>query len=333
MINFKEIIAEKIAKASELEKEEIVNYIEIPPNDEMGDYAFPCFKLAKVLRKAPNMIAEELKSKLDTDEVVERIEIVGGYLNFYINKLLLAKTVLEEIDAKKDDFGKSNYGANKNVIVEYSSPNIAKPFHIGHLRNTVIGAALYNIHKFLGFNTTGINHLGDYGTQFGKMIEGYKMWENEYNLEENPIDQCMDIYVKINNLCKEDENVLEACRENFKKIEEGDPYCVGMWNKFKDLSLKEFKKIYDLLGVEFDSYNGEAFYSDKMDEVVEKIDKAGALKDSEGAKIVDLEDKGLGVCMIKKSNGSTIYATRDLAAVLYRARTYDFDKCLYVVAY
>ena len=333
MINFKEIIAEKIAKASELEKEEIVNYIEIPPNDEMGDYAFPCFKLAKILRKAPNMIAEELKSKLDTDEVIERIEIVGGYLNFYINKLVLAKTVLEEINSKKDDFGKTNYGANKNVIVEYSSPNIAKPFHIGHLRNTVIGAALYNIHKFLGFNTIGINHLGDYGTQFGKMIEGYKMWENEYDLEENPIDQCMDIYVKINNLCKEDENVLEACRENFKKIEEGDPYCVGMWNKFKDLSLKEFKKIYDLLGVEFDSYNGEAFYSDKMDEVVEKIDKAGALIDSEGAKIVDLEDKGLGVCMIKKSNGSTIYATRDLAAVLYRARTYDFDKCLYVVAY
>ena len=333
MVNFKELIAEKIAAVTEIEKEEILGYIEIPPNDEMGDYAFPCFKLAKVLRKAPNMIAEDLKSKIETDENIIRIEIVGGYLNFYINKLLLAETVLNEINDKKDDFGKTEYGKEKNVIVEYSSPNIAKPFHIGHLRNTVIGSALYNIYKFLGFNTIGINHLGDYGTQFGKMIEGYKRWQDEYDLETNPIDQCMDIYVKINNLCKEDENVLNACRENFKKIEDGDPEYVALWNKFKDLSLKEFQKIYDLLNVKFDSLNGEAFYSDKMDEVVERLEKSGALVDSNGARIVDLEDKGLGVCIIKKSDGTSIYATRDLAAVLYRAKTYDFDKCLYVVAY
>ena len=333
MVNFKELIAEKIAAVTEIEKEEILGYIEIPPNDEMGDFAFPCFKLAKVLRKAPNMIAEDLKSKIETDENIIRIEIVGGYLNFYINKLLLAETVLNEINDKKDDFGKTEYGKEKNVIVEYSSPNIAKPFHIGHLRNTVIGSALYNIYKFLGFNTIGINHLGDYGTQFGKMIEGYKRWQDEYDLETNPIDQCMDIYVKINNLCKEDENVLNACRENFKKIEDGDPEYVALWNKFKDLSLKEFQKIYDLLNVKFDSLNGEAFYSDKMDEVVERLEKSGALVDSNGARIVDLEDKGLGVCIIKKSDGTSIYATRDLAAVLYRAKTYDFDKCLYVVAY
>ena len=333
MVNFKELIAEKIAAVTEIEKEEILGYIEIPPNDEMGDYAFPCFKLAKVLRKAPNMIAEELKSKLETDENIVKIEIVGGYLNFYINKLVLAESVLNEINNKSDEFGKTEYGKDKTVIVEYSSPNIAKPFHIGHLRNTVIGSALYNIYKFLGFNTIGINHLGDYGTQFGKMIEGYKRWGNEYDLETNPIDQCMDIYVRINNLCKEDESVMNACRENFKKIEEGDPEYVALWNKFKDLSLKEFEKIYSLLNVKFDSYNGEAFYSDKMDEVVERIDKSGALVDSEGAKIVDLEDKGLGVCIIKKSDGTSIYATRDLAAVLYRAKTYDFDKCLYVVAY
>ena len=333
MVNFKELIAEKIAAVTEIEKEEILGYIEIPPNDEMGDYAFPCFKLAKVLRKAPNMIAEDLKSKLETDENVVKIEIVGGYLNFYINKLVLAESVLNEINNKSDEFGKTEYGKDKTVIVEYSSPNIAKPFHIGHLRNTVIGSALYNIYKFLGFNTIGINHLGDYGTQFGKMIEGYKRWGNEYDLETNPIDQCMDIYVRINNLCKEDESVMNACRENFKKIEEGDPEYVALWNKFKDLSLKEFEKIYSLLNVKFDSYNGEAFYSDKMDEVVERIDKSGALVDSEGAKIVDLEDKGLGVCIIKKSDGTSIYATRDLAAVLYRAKTYDFDKCLYVVAY
>ena len=183
------------------------------------------------------------------------------------------------------------------------------------------------------YNTIGINHLGDYGTQFGKMIEAYKRWKDEYNLEENPIDECMNMYVRINNLCKEDESVLEKCRDNFKKIESGEPECVQIWNMFKDLSLKEFQRIYDLLDVKFDSLNGEAFYSDKMDEVVKKLENKGVLKDSEGAKIVDLEDKGMGVCMIKKSNGSTIYATRDLAAILYRARTYDFDKCLYVVAY
>jgi arginyl-tRNA synthetase len=333
MINFKEIIGEKIAKAAQLEKAEIVNYIEIPPNREMGDYAFPCFKLAKSLRKAPPVIATELKEKIELDENIEKIEIAGGYLNFYINKLILTKNVLKEIEDKKENYGSNESGKGKNIIVEYSSPNIAKPFHIGHLRNTVIGGALYRIYKFLGYNTTGINHLGDYGTQFGKMIEGYKRWGTEYDFEANPIDECMNIYVRINNLCKEDESVLEKCRENFKKIEEGDPECVAIWNKFKDLSLKEFQRIYDLLGVEFDSLNGEAFYSDKMDEVVEKLESKGVLKDSEGAKIVDLEDKNLGVCMIKKSNGSTIYATRDLAAILYRARTYDFDKCLYVVAY
>ena len=333
MINFKKIIAEKIAKAAELDANEIVNYIEIPPNTDMGDYAFPCFKLAKTLRKAPPAIAAELKEKIEADENIEKVEIVGGYLNFYINKLLLAKTVLEEIENAGEKYGSNVSGEGKTVLVEYSSPNIAKPFHIGHLRNTVIGSALYNIYKYLGYNTISINHLGDYGTQFGKMIEGYKRWGEEYDLEANPIDECMNIYVRINNLCKEDEVTLEACRDNFKKIEEGDPCCVEVWNKFKDLSLREFKKIYGMLGVEFDSYNGEAFYSDKMDEVVDKLEASGVLTDSEGAKIVDLEDKGLGVCMIKKSNGSTIYATRDLAAVLYRARTYDFDKCLYVVAY
>ena len=333
MIDFKRLIGEKIASSAELDVNEVTGYIEIPPNTDMGDYAFPCFKLAKILRKSPQIIASELKEKIELDEYIEKIEIAGGYLNFYINKIKLTKSVLEEIENKKEKYGSNDSGKNKTVLVEYSSPNIAKPFHIGHLRNTVIGSALYKIYNYLGYNTISINHLGDYGTQFGKMIEGYKRWGNEYNFEENPIDQCMDIYVRINNLCKEDENVLELCRENFKKIEEGDPYCVEIWNKFKDLSLNEFQKIYKLLGVEFDSYNGEAFYSDKIDEVVDILEKNNALKESEGAKIVDLEDKGLGVCMIKKSNGSSIYATRDLAAVLYRARTYDFDKCLYVVAY
>ena len=333
MIDFKQIIAEKISKASEISENEIYSYIEIPPNSEMGDYAFPCFKLAKSLKKAPPVIAGELKEKIELDGNIEKVEMAGGYLNFYINKLKLAETVLTEIYEKGEKYGATNIGKDQNVIVEFSSPNIAKPFHIGHLRNTVIGNALYNIYKFLGYNVTGINHLGDYGTQFGKMIEGYKRWGNEYNFEENPIDKFMDLYVRINELCKEDENVLNAARENFKKIEDGEPEYLKLWNWFKDLSLKEFQRIYDLLDVKFDSLNGEAFYSDKMDEVVNILENKKVLKDSEGAKIVDLEEKGLGVCMIKKSDGSSIYATRDLAAILYRARTYDFDKCLYVVAY
>lgn len=332
MINFKEIVGQKIAETAELPLEEIINYIEIPPNADMGDYAFPCFKLAKVLKKAPQIIASELKEKMELDDKIEKIDIVGGYLNFYINKKLLTKNVLEEIEKNKEMYGSNNSGSGKKVIVEYSSPNIAKPFHIGHLRNTVIGASLYNIYKFLGYNVIGINHLGDYGTQFGKMVEGYKRWSNEYSFTTDAIQDCMDMYIRINNLCKEDEKVLDACRENFKKIEDGDPYCLEVWNKLKSLSLKEFEKIYNLLGIKFDSLNGEAFYSDKMDEVVEILEKSGALQNSQGAKIVNLEDKGLGICMIKKSNDSTTYATRDLAAILYRSRTYDFDKCLYVVA-
>lgn len=333
MLNFKKIIAEKISKITELDLDELEKYIEIPPNKEMGDFAFPCFKLAKSLRKAPPIIAEEIKGKIELDEYIENVEIAGGYLNFYINKTGMAKSVLEEFELKQERFGSNDSGNGKNILVEYSSPNIAKPFHIGHLRTTVIGAALYNIYKYLGYNTIGLNHLGDYGTQFGKMIEGYKRWGNEYDIESNPIEELMNIYVRINDLCKQDEKVLEECRNNFKKLEDGDSYCVEIWNKFKDLSLKEFNKTYDLLGVKFDSLNGEAFYSDKMDEVIKILDEKGVTKESEGAKIVDLEDKKLGVCMIEKSNGSTTYATRDLAAILYRARTYDFDKCLYVVAY
>ena len=332
MLNFKAEIAQTIAKAINLDKQELESYIETPKDSKNGDYAFPCFRLAKELKKAPPMIANEIKEKIQMDEtIIEKVEIVGGYLNFYINKTLMAKEVLEEVGSS-NEYGKSNIGNGKNIIVEYSSPNIAKPFHIGHLRTTLIGKALYNVYKYLGYHTIGINHLGDYGTQFGKMIEGYKLWGNEYNLNENPIEQLMDIYVRINNLCKEDEKVLENCRENFRLLEEGDKYCVDLWNKFKDLSMVEFNKIYDILGVKFDSLNGEAFYSDKIPEVIDLLEKSGKLEESEGAKIINLEDKGINTpCLIQKSNGSSIYATRDLAAILYRARTYDFDKCLYVV--
>lgn len=333
MLNFKNEIAKIISNATNINFNELEGYIEIPPDDNMGDYAFPCFRLAKELKKAPAIIANELKEKIEANDILEKVEVVGGYLNFYINKETLIKNTLEEIENKGTEYGKSNIGEGKNIIVEYSSPNIAKPFHIGHLRNTLIGHSIYNMYKFLGYNTIGINHLGDYGTQFGKMIEGYKLWGHEYNIEENPIEELTKIYVRINDLCKEDETVLEACRDNFKKLEEGDPYCTEIWNQFKELSLKEFNRIYDILGVKFDSLNGEAFYSDKMDEIVDLLEKSGKLIESEGAKIVDLEEQKKGICMIKKSNDSTTYATRDLAAILYRTRTYDFDKCLYIVAY
>ena len=334
MIDYNELIAEKIANAINLDKNEIKQYIEIPPQSDIGDFAFPCFKLAKTLRKSPVQIADEIKEKISEDEYIEKIETKSGYLNFYINNTKLVEEVLKEINNHENDFGKSNEGTGKTVLIDYSSPNIAKPFHIGHLRTTLIGSALYKIYKYLGYNTIGINHLGDYGTQFGKMIEAYKMWGSEYDLSEDAINKMVDMYVRINNLCKEDEAVLERCRENFKLLEEGDKYCTELWEHFKELSLKEFDKIYDILGVKFDSLNGEAFYSDKTDEVVEILKEKGKLTESEGAEIVDLADEGIETpCIIKKANGSTIYATRDLAAILYRARTYDFDKCLYVVAY
>jgi len=333
MIDFKKEIAQQLSKVTEINEQELLSYIEIPKDSNNGDYAFPCFRLAKTLKKAPQIIAGEIKEKIELDEnIITKLDVIGGYLNFYINKELLTEQIIKELDEQKE-FGKSNIGNGKNIIVEFSAPNIAKPFHIGHLRTTGIGQALYNIYKYLGYNTTGINHLGDYGTQFGKMIEGYKRWGSEYTLKEHPIDDFLDIYVRINDLCKQDEEVLNLCRDNFKKLEDGDEYCTEIWKKFKDLSLAEFQRVYDMLGTTFDSWNGEAFYTDKMPEVIKILEESGHLIESNGAKIVELEDQGINTpCMVVKSNGSTTYDTRDLAAVLYRARTYDFDKCLYVVA-
>ena len=332
MLDFKDIIAEEISKASGIEKEEIKSYIEVPKDSKMGDYAFPCFKLAKILKKAPQVIASEIFEKIEFNkDIIEKVEVVAGYINFYVNNNAFVNEILKQYDEQKEQYGNSQIGKDKNVVIDYSAPNIAKPFHIGHLRSTVIGAALYNIYKFLGYNVTGVNHLGDYGTQFGKLIEGYKLWKDEYNIEENPIDELTKIYIRINNLCKEDESVLENCRNNFKKLEDGDPYCTELWEKFRALSLKEFQKVYDILGSKFDSWNGEAFYSDKMQEVIDILEKTGRLVESEGAEVIELEN--MAPCLIKKSNGSTTYATRDLAAILYRARTYDFDKALYVTSY
>lgn len=342
MKDFKEIIAQEIAQVLNLEKEKILENVEVPKDTSNGDYAFPCFVLAKELKKSPVVIANELQEKLSTNikenvnnkdlNVILEVIAINGFLNFKLDKEAITQEVLSEFDKEKENFGSQKQEKSKNIVIDYSAPNIAKPFHIGHLRSTVIGGALYNIYKFLGYNVTGINHLGDWGTQFGKLIEGYKRWGKEYNIEENPIDELTKIYIRINNLCKEDESVLEECRNNFKKLEDGDEYCTKIWKKFRDLSLKEFQKVYSILGVKFDSLNGEAFYSDKMPEIVELLKNAGKLEDSEGAKVVKLNDD-MPPCLIIKSNGSTTYATRDLAAIMYRARKYDFDKAIYVTSY
>ena len=335
MIDFKLEIAKKIADITNVDVNDVISFIEIPKDSKNGDYAFPCFRLAKTLKKSPQIIATEIKANINNElgANIEKVDVVGGYLNFYINKDLFIKQVIEKVGSEKE-YGKSEFGKNKNVVIDYSAPNIAKPFHIGHLRSTVIGGSLYNIYKYLGFNVIGVNHLGDYGTQFGKLIEGYKLWGNEYDIENDPINELTKIYVRINQLCKEDEGVLEKCRDNFKMLEDREPYCVEIWQKFKDLSLKEFKKVYDILGSKFDSWNGEAFYADKMNEIVEILEKNGKLTDSQGAKIVNLESDGIDTpCIIVKSNGSTTYATRDLAALMYRARTYDYDKSIYVTSY
>lgn len=334
MINIKEKIAKEIEKTTKLNSKELESYIEKPKEAKNGDYAFPCFKLAKELKKAPQQIAQEIASNINiSKDIIEKVEVVGGYLNFYANKNLLTNEVIKEISSK-EKVGSSNIGNGKTIVIDYSSPNIAKPFHIGHLKTTVLGGALYNIYKHLGYKVIGVNHLGDYGTQFGKLIEGYKRWGDEYDLTKDPIDKLAEIYLKINNLCAEDEEVLNKCRENFKLLENGDEYCTNLWNKFRDLSIKEFQKIYDMLGSKFDSWNGEAFYADKTSEVIDILSKTGRLIESEGAMVIDLSKEGIDTpCIICKSNGSTIYATRDLAAILYRARTYNYDKSIYVTSY
>ena len=333
MINFKQEIANQVAKVTNLKQEELETYIETPKDVRNGDYAFPCFRLAKELKKSPAQIAVEIKEKIEIDsKIIEKVEVVGGYLNFFVNKQKISEEVLNEISRNKE-YGKSQIGKGKNVIIDYSHPNIAKPFHIGHLRSTVIGQALYNIYEYLGYNVKGLNYLGDYGTQFGKMIEGYKLWGKEYDIEKDPINQMTEIYVRINELCKQDETVLEKCRNNFKLLEEGDSYCQQLWKKFRELSLKEFKRIYAIIGGRFDSWDGEAFIAPMCPEVMKILEESGKLKKSEGAKIIGLEEQNMPPCMIEKSNGSSTYATRDLAAILYRAKTYDFDKALYITSY
>lgn len=333
MIDFKEKIVELIKmQVDSLSKDDIRLLIEIPPSYEMGDYAFPVFRLAKEMRKSPNMIAEDLAGKFRDDENFEKVENAGPYVNFFINKEKLAESVFDEIIDKGDNYGSSNMGEGKTVIVEFSSPNIAKPFHIGHIRTTVIGNSLYKIYKFLGFNTIAINHLGDYGTQFGMLISAYKKWGNKEVIEEDPINELLKLYVRFNSEADENSELRDEARYWFKELEDGNKEAVDLWKWIREISLKEFSRVYDMLNIKFDSYAGESFYSDKMDRVVKEMEDKGLLKESEGAFVVDLEPYGMPPALIKKSDGSTLYTTRDITAAIYRKETYDFYKNLYVVA-
>ena len=315
----------------ELTLEEITALIEVPPNKDMGDFAFPCFKLAKVFRKAPNMIAAELSEKIEAKGVISNVTPLGGYINFFVNKSQLAETVIKDVLTKKEKYGHSDLGKDKTIVIDFSSPNIAKPFHIGHIRTTVIGNALYKIYDSQGYNTVRINHLGDYGTQFGKLIVAFKLWGNKEAVEANPIPELLKLYIQFHDEAERHPEMEDEARAWFTKLENGDKEAKELWQWFRDESLKEFARVYDLLDIEFDSYNGESFYSDKMDRVIDIIKDKGLLQESQGTNIVDLEEYNMPPALITKNDGSTLYMTRDLAAALYRKETYDFEKCIYVV--
>ena len=315
----------------ELTLEEITALIEVPPNKDMGDFAFPCFKLAKVFRKAPNMIAAELSEKIEAKGVISNVTPLGGYINFFVNKSQLAETVIKDVLTKKEKYGHSDLGKDKTIVIDFSSPNIAKPFHIGHIRTTVIGNALYKIYDSQGYNTVRINHLGDYGTQFGKLIVAFKLWGNKEAVEANPIPELLKLYIQFHDEAERHPEMEDEARAWFTKLENGDKEAKELWQWFRDESLKEFARVYDLLDIEFDSYNGESFYSDKMDRVIYIIKDKGLLQESQGTNIVDLEEYNMPPALITKNDGSTLYMTRDLAAALYRKENYDFEKCIYVV--
>ncbi|HHT24204.1 MAG TPA: arginine--tRNA ligase [Clostridiaceae bacterium] len=333
MFDFRLAVAENIANQTELEIDAISALIEIPPKEDMGDYAFPCFRLAKELKKNPAQIAFEISENLNQNspQWLKKTEAVGPYLNFYLNRGYYASIVLETILSELDSYGKSQIGQQRNVIVEYSSPNIAKPFHVGHAYTTILGQAIANIYEALGFNIIRMNHLGDYGTQFGKLIIAWRLWGDEAALAKEPIAELTRVYVKFHSVLKEQPELEDQAREAFRLLENKEPAEVELWQKFRDYSLLEFNRLYERMGIDFDNYNGESFYSDLIPEVVEMLEAKGLLQESEGAQIVDLEEFDLNPCIILKSDGTTIYASRDIAAILYRDRTYDYYKNIYVV--
>ena len=327
----KQLIASELAKVIDsLDQTAISNLLEQPKSSDLGDIAFPAFSLAKVERKAPQSIAADIAEKIDPSHF-EKVVATGPYVNFFLNKAKISDQIIKEVIKEGADYGQQNEGQGGNITIDLSSPNIAKPFSVGHLRSTVIGDALSNIFRKMGYNTIKINHLGDWGKQFGLLMVAYKKWGNKEAVEANPIDELLQLYVRINSEIENDPALDEEGRLWFKKLEDGDPEATELWQWFRDESLVEFNRIYELLGVEFDSLNGEAFYNDKMDEAVKILEDKGLLKESKGASIVDLDDVNLPPAMIKKSDGATLYITRDIATAMYRARTYNFVKNVYVV--
>ena len=331
-MDYRTYIAKKLPDCG-VPAEEIAAAVTVPPDRSMGDYALPCFKFAKAMRKSPVRIAEDLAAGFPADHVIESATAVNGYLNFKVNRKGLTEDTLKEIAEKGSAYGSAKTGNGKTICIDYSSINVAKPFHIGHLSTTVIGAALYRIFGFLGYKVVGINHLGDYGTQFGKLIYAYKAWGTKEGVEKGGVKELTRLYVKYHKEAENNPAMDDEARRYFKLIEQGDEECNELFNRFKEITLKEVSRIYDELDVRFDSYAGESFYNDKMQPVIDELEEKGLLKTSEGAKIVDLSDYGMPPCLILRSDGASLYATRDLAAACYRKATYDFDKCLYVVAY
>lgn len=334
MKDFKEEIAQSISLITSIPKENIYQYIEIPPESKMGDYAFPCFKLAKELKKAPNIIAQDIKLGIDENQnnmYIDKVEVVGAYINFFVNKEEYIKAVMMDVYEKREMYGSSLEGKGKTALIEYSSPNIAKPFHIGHLRSTVIGGALYNIYKFMGYDVVGINYIGDWGIQFAKVMAGISMWKNEYNFEENTIDEILKVYVRFSNEEKENPELTELARAWHIKLEQGDEEAVSLWKWIRQVSLDKYNETYKLLNSKFDSIKGEAFYNDKMQPIVDELEDKNLLVESQGAKVVMLDEYDMPPCIIVTSAGTSIYATRDLAALKYRINTYNFDKLVYVV--
>ncbi|HWR19551.1 MAG TPA: arginine--tRNA ligase [Clostridia bacterium] len=329
----KHLLAAALGEKLDMEANELVEWFETPPSDDLGDYAFPCFRLAKTMRKAPNIIAAELANTVELPAGFSHLQAVGGYVNFFVNKADYAKSVLLNVLQEGDRFGSSDMGGKRNVCIDYSSINIAKPFHIGHLSTTALGHALYRIYNFLGYKSVGINHLGDWGTQFGKMIVAYKKWGDKEAVERDGVRALVELYVRFHQEAEKDESLNDEGRAWFRKIELGDKEALSLFNWFKDLTMRDVMRVYDLLDVQFDSYAGESFYEDKMQPVVDELREKDLLKVDQGASIVDLSEYDMPPCIILRSDGATLYATRDLATAIYRKNTYDFAKSLYVVAY
>ncbi len=330
-MDFKKEVAGIISSLVDMEVEKVMELMEVPPHANMGDYAFPCFQLAKVMRKAPNMIAAELAAKVQTHAIIEKAEAAGGYLNFFLNKNVFIGDTIKRVLEQGEKYGYNSMGEGKTITIDFSSPNVAKPFHIGHMSSTIIGGSMEKIFRHLGFKVERINHLGDYGTQFGKLISAYKRWVDHEALEKEPINELLRIYVKFHEEAENNPELENEARAYFKQLEDGDKEAIALWERFRALSIKEFEQTYKKLHIEFDSYAGESFYTDKMGEIIDMLEDKKLLVESNGARIVDLSEFNLPPCLVIKSDGTTIYVTRDLAAALYRKRTYDFHKNIYVV--